>query len=392
MSEMVTGRLAECIERVKRLAPLIAEHAAESERRAQLAPAIVEALHESRLFRIMLPPEMGGCGLTLAEVHRVCEEVAAIDGSTGWNMAICTGGPLFGSFIAREAFETIFRDSRGIVAGSLNPMGTTVVPCDGGYRFSGRSTYASGSAQATWLTAAGFALRDGAPQFVDGVPIMRVGMLPVRECKILDTWSVSGLRGTGSNDFVFNDVVVHESFTFEWPEPKATWATGPVAHIPLQTLLAGGFVAVALGIARHAIEFLKELAVAKVPLGSRSSLRERPLAQIHLAQAEGCLQAARAYFYETIAEIWRRGEAGTGFDLQARAYARLAPLTAVRLAAQSVDLVYDAAGITAIQTSSPIERCWRDVHAVTQQIQISSARYETVGRVLFGLDPAGPIL
>jgi indole-3-acetate monooxygenase len=271
-------------------------------------------------------------------------------------------------------------------------MGTTVVACDGGYRFSGKSTFASGSAQATWLTAAGFALRDGAPQFVNGVPIMRAGMLPVRECKILDTWSVSGLRGTGSNDFVFNDVVVPESFTFEWPEPQATWATGAVAHIPLQTQLAGGFVAVALGIARHAIEFLKELAVAKVPLGSRASLRERPLAQIQLAQAEGCLLAARAYFYQTVAEIWRRGEAGTGFDLQARAHARLAPLTAVRLAAQAVDLVYDAAGITAIQTSSPIERCWRDVHAVTQQIQISSARYETVGRVLFGLDPAGPIL
>ena len=151
--------------------------------------------------------------------------------------------------------------------------------------------------------------------------------------------------------------------------------------------LSGGLASVVLGTARHALDTLNEIAQAKVPAATRATLRERPLAQTQFAQAEGLLHAARAYFYNCNDEIWRKGEAGESFSIQDRAHARLAVVTAAKLAVQAVDLVADAAGMNSAQTSCPIERCWRDVHTATQHVLMNTARFEVVGRVLFGLDP-----
>jgi len=335
---------------------------------------------------------MGGAELTIPDLLRLCEEVARIDGSAGWNLAICSGGPLFGYNLSRSAFEKIFGDPRGVSAGSLNPMTTQVVATDNGWRFSGRATYASASAHATYLMAAGIVMRDGAPQFVDGAPVLRAGMFPIRHAKILNTWATAGMRGTGSNDCVFENVIVPDEFTFDWLNAKSPWQRGPFANIPLQLQFVGGFVSVVLGTARHALDTLKEIAQAKVPAATRAPLRERPIAQTQFAQAEGLLHAARAYFYDCNDEIWRKGEAGESFSIEDRAYARLAVVTAAKLAVQAVDLVADAAGMNSAQTSCPIERCWRDVHTASQHVLMNTARFEVVGRVLFGLDPGSPVI
>ena len=387
-----TSRVDDYCDRVRQIAPLIREHSDRSERDAQLAPEIAEAFHRTGLFRLFLPADMGGGELTVPESLHVLEAAARIDGSAGWNLAICSGGPLFGNFIAEAAFRTIFGDSRAVVAGSLNPMATRAVACDGGWRFSGKATYVSGSAQATWIMTAAFVLADGSPQLVDGAPVLRAGLFPMRECRILNTWSVSGMRGTGSNDCAFDDVFVPSEFTYTWPNPVSPWQHGAFASIPLATQLGGALAAVALGVARHAIDALTELAMVKVPLGSRAALRERPLAQMQLAEAEGLLQAARAYLHQTYEGMWRAGERGISFDAPARAAARLASVTAVKLAVRAVDLMHDAAGATAIQTDCPIERCWRDIHAITQHIILSTGRYEVIGRVMLGLDPGSPII
>ena len=127
------------------------------------------------------------------------------------------------------------------------------------------------------------------------MPKFRAGIFPANPRKVLNTWSVSGLRGTGSNDVLFENVFVPEAYTFEFPNPKSTWQTGPLAKIPLMVQLGATLAAVALGIGRHAIDALKELAVSKVPLGTMASLRERPIAQLQVGEAEGSMRAAQAY-------------------------------------------------------------------------------------------------
>jgi alkylation response protein AidB-like acyl-CoA dehydrogenase len=392
MDRLISERARPYFEKAQKLAPIIREHADRAEREAQIPREVVDAFHDAGLFRILLPHKMGGGELTIPDSLRLCEEVARIDGSAGWNLAICSGGPMFGYNLSRAAFEKIYGDPLGLSAGSLNPATTRVVAADGGWRFSGKATYASGSGHATYLMAAGMVLRDGAPQMVDGFPMMRAGLFPIKHAKILNTWSTAGMRGTGSNDCEFENVLVPDEFTFDWLNAKSPWQRGPFENIPLQLQFVGGLVSVVLGTARHALDALNEIAQAKVPAAARSTLRERPLAQIQFAQAEGLLHAARAYFYSCNDEIWRKGEAGESFNIQDRAHARLAVVTAAKLAVQAVDLVADAAGMNSALTSSPIERCWRDVHTATQHVLMNTSRFEVVGRVLFGLDPGSPVI
>jgi len=392
MDRLISERARPYFEKAQKLAPIIREHADRAEREAQIPREVVDAFHDAGLFRILLPRKMGGGELTIPDSLRLCEEVARIDGSAGWNLAICSGGPMFGYNLSRAAFEKIYGDPLGLSAGSLNPATTRVVAADGGWRFSGKATYASGSGHASYLMAAGMVLRDGAPQMVDGFPTMRAGLFPIKNAKILNTWSTAGMRGTGSNDCEFENVFVPDEFTFDWLNAKSPWQRGPFENIPLQLQFVGGLVSVVLGTARHALDALNEIAQAKVPAAARATLRERPLAQIQYAQAEGLLHAARAYFYSCNDEIWRKGEAGESFSIQDRAHARLAVVTAAKLAVQAVDLVADAAGMNSALTSSPIERCWRDVHTATQHVLMNTTRFEVVGRVLFGLDPGSPVI
>jgi alkylation response protein AidB-like acyl-CoA dehydrogenase len=392
MDRLLSERARPYFEKAQRLAPIIREHADRAERDAQMPREVIDAFHDAGLLRILIPRNMGGGELTIPDSLRLCEEVARIDGSAGWNLAICSGGPMFGYNLSRAAFEKIYGDPLGVSAGSLNPGTTRVVPADGGWRFSGKATYASASAHATYLMAAGMALRDGAPQMVDGFPMMRAGLFPIKHAKILNTWSTAGMRGTGSNDCEFDNVFVPDEFTFDWLNAKSPWQRGPFENIPLQLQFVGGLVSVVLGTARHALDALNEIAQAKVPAATRATLRERSLAQIQYAQAEGLLHAARAYFYGCNDEIWRKGEAGESFSIQDRAHARLAVVTSAKLAVQAVDLVADAAGMNSALTSCPIERCWRDVHTATQHVLMNTSRFEVVGRVLFGLDPGSPVI
>jgi alkylation response protein AidB-like acyl-CoA dehydrogenase len=388
----LTERAKPYIEKIQNLAPIIREHADRAEREAQMPREVADAFHDAGLFRMFLPSTMAGGDLTVPDSLHLIEEVSRIDASAGWNLAICGGGPIFGHYLSRAAFEKIYGDPRGVTAGSLNPMTSQATPVEGGWRFSGKATNASGSGHATYLMAAALILRDGAPQMVDGFPMLRAGFFPIKHAKILNTWSTAGMRGTGSNDCVFENVFVPEEFTFDWLNAQPTWQRGPFADIPLQLQFAGGLAAVVLGTACHALEALNEIAQAKVPVATRALLRERPIAQIQFAQAQGLLNAARAYFYQCNDEVWRKGEAGHSFSLQDRAQVRLAVVTAVKLALQAVDLVADAAGMSSAQTACPIERCWRDVHTASQHVLMNTARFEVVGRVLFGLDPGSPVI
>ena len=197
-------------------------------------------------------------------------------------------------------------------------------------------------------------------------------------CTILDTWKVTGMRGTGSHDVAFENIFVPEDLTFNQGEALAN--------------LGAALAPVSLGTAQHAVDAFIDLACAKTPTGSRALLRDRTGAQAQLGQAQGLLQAGRALFYETAHdadELRTRGEQPT---LGQRARLRLGSVMAAQLSAQAVDLLYDAAGLTAAAQSCAIERCWRDVHTIRQHITLASTRYEVVGRVYLGLDPQSPLI
>jgi indole-3-acetate monooxygenase len=389
---MSAATLETLIERVDAIADVVRGGADESESLGRLAPAVVEALHDAGLFRMMVPVELGGHGLTIPETIEIFQRVGALDASTGWTLTILADGAEFARRLSREAHETICADPSGLVAGTLNPATARAEAVDGGYVFTGSATYLSGSAHARWVMAAAIVFDGEAPIVTDGLLEIRAGVFPIEQARNLDTWHVTGMRATGSNEYAFEGVEVDAGWTFEPLRPEVA-GSDVFSCIPLWAQLGAGLAANAVGAARNMIERFTDLAATKVPTGGNfSRLAERPPAQIALAEALGLYQAARAVLAETVRSNWERGVARLAFDNDVLARQRLGTVTAVRLAAQAIDLLHDAAGMNAVARDSVLDRCWRDVHTITQHIILSPARFEIAGRVLMGLDPQSPVI
>ena len=381
------------VERAAALAPLIRSHADESERERRLAAPIVEAFHDAGLFRIQIPERFGGAGLDAIEALPVYEEVAAADGSAGWNLAIGAGGGSFAAMLDdADALEEIVGSPRALLAGSVNPMALRIFPEGDGYRVAGRLRYASGVSQSNWLMAGGIVFDGDRPRTTrDGAPVIVGTFFPTREARVLDTWRTNGLAGTGSHDVEVSDVFVPAARCFEFFSTKPR-AHDPLASLPLFSRLGATIAAVGIGIARRAIEELVALASAKVPIASPGVLRDRAGVQIDVARARGLVDGARAHVTATGREVFARVKAGTAPTVDDQVRLRLAYVTAAEHFARSVDLVRNAAGMNAIALGSPLERCWRDAHAVTQHVAISPSHLERLGRITLGLDRGpGPI-
>ena len=215
-------------------------------------------------------------------------------------------------------------------------------------------------------------------------------LLPACQCQIIDTWTVGGLRGTGSHDVAVADAFVPAGYTAGFNDPFVL--PDPRYRLPPFCRVIPGLGAMALGIARTAIASLTEIAADKQLQRSTQILRENHAAQVRVSEAEALVRSARLYLFDSVERLWRIVIATGNAPIEARAQARLAASHAVFSAAKAVDLMYAAAGATALYTSSPLERAFRDVHAITQHIGVHQRVMETTGRVLFGLEPDTPLL
>jgi indole-3-acetate monooxygenase len=163
-------------------------------------------------------------------------------------------------------------------------------------------------------------------------------------------------------------------------------------RIPPPSRVGPGLGAMALGIARTAIETLVEIAVEKTPDRATQALRENHIAQVRVSQAESLVRSARLFLFDSLERLWSIVTTTGEAPMEARAHVRLAVSHAVSSAVQAVDLLYVAAGASALYTSCPLERAFRDVHAIMQHIGVHPRVLETTGRVLFGLEPDTPLL
>jgi alkylation response protein AidB-like acyl-CoA dehydrogenase len=181
-----------------------------------------------------------------------------------------------------------------------------------------------------------------------------------------------------------NDVFVPEARTVLTANAPLV-ETGPLYQIPRTLLFASGDAAVALGVGRVALEAFVDLAGAKTPRSVPGLLRDQALVQADLGHAEAHLRSGRALLTETVREVWNSVVATGTITLDQRASVRVAATHTIRLAVQVVDIVYNAAGASAVYESHPIQRCFQDIHVISQHIQGRLSIYELVGRHWLGL-------
>jgi len=350
-------------------------------------------LAEAGIFRMLVPRSIGGGEADLGTFARVIEALGTADGSVAWCVSQNAGSATIAAFLLPEISREIFGPPTAIMSQGVS-QNTRSVCVAGGYRATGRWSFGSGSHHAVWLNAVGPVYEsDGSPRRTkDGAHEHRAMLFPASEATFHDTWKVSGLRGTGSDTYAVEDLVIPEGRTVPSRRDPHRREPGPLYSFSNALIIATDFASCALGIARGALDAFETLASEKQPRAHASLLRDNPIEQARVARAEATLRSARAFLHESVGAAWDTAVRGDPPTLENKVLLRLAAVSAIHRAAEVTGTAYHAAGATAIFESNPFERRFRDVNAVTQQFQASDVHWPATGRYFLGLEPTATSL
>lgn len=330
------------------------------------------------LFRILTPAAYGGLEVSPQDYIDTLTHCAQDDAAVAWVLMIGTTTSTMAAGLSPEWARRIYGDNPNVITcGVTAPIGRAE-PIDGGYRVSGKWPFGSASEVADWICGGSLVAGDNS-----GLPHLM--LFPRAEVTIHDTWHTSGLCGTGSHHIEVSDAIVPDG-RFSVLGKRGAIDT-PLYQFPTLGLLALGVSAVAVGLAERAIEAFTELAGGKTPTGSAKPLALRGSAQSDLARSIADVRSARAFVADRVGQAWVAAQAGDRMSKVTRAELRLAASNAAWRSAEAVDRLYHAAGGSAIYHTSPLQRCFRDVHVATQHIMVAQPTFEVVGRVELGLDP-----
>jgi alkylation response protein AidB-like acyl-CoA dehydrogenase len=366
--------------------PRVAAASDEIETTRRLPPELLDTLHQAQLFRLLLPRSSNGIETDPITFFHVTEAIAQADASTAWCLGQAGGCAMSAAYLDWPVAQAIFGDDpKAVLAWGPGPK-ARAIECDGGYRVTGIWAFASGGRHANWLGAHCPILQaDGSPRLdADGRQAERTMLVRTEDVTWTDIWNTVGLRGTASDQFALNDHFVRADHSMTRDFEKERRETGPLYRMSASNCFQIGFAGVACGIARGALDSFVDTARNKVPFGMRSPLRDNAVTQSGLAQAEVNLRAARAFVLQSMAEIWKDLCAGATISVEQRITIRMASTNAIAKAREAVDFAYHAAGATAIFENHPLERRFRDMHTVTQQLQARSSHFETVGAWMMG--------
>lgn len=247
---------------VRELAPAISSRSAEIESARRLRPDLLAQLIQAGCFRWFVPKRLGGLEIDFPSSMELIELLARADGSTGWVVMIGCETPMLLALLSQERFDELYADGPDlIIGGAFAPRGQATL-INGQYRVTGRWAFASGCEHARWLFGNCIVNDSRRPSEPSGPPTIRAMMFARERAAILDTWSVSGLRGTGSHDIAVDDVAVPERDSFDIFRGRPS-IPGPIFAEPL--LYAAMHIgAVAIGIAHRAVDEIRWRSAAAV--------------------------------------------------------------------------------------------------------------------------------
>ncbi|MBV9826998.1 MAG: acyl-CoA dehydrogenase family protein [Alphaproteobacteria bacterium] len=377
------------VAQVRELAPTIAASGEDIDQAREIPPEVIEELIARGFFRLLQPRSLGGAELLPSEYVPVIEELAKVNASIAWCVNQNSGCSMTAAYLEPEVAQEIFGSPHGILAWGPGPGEARAVP--GGYRVTANWSFASGSHHATWLGCHVPVLEgDRGPRLnPDGTPVVRTMLFPKSETEFTDIWHTIGLRGTGSDKYAVRDLFVPEPFSVNVLSRRDLPAHEPGLLYKFSSLsiYAAGFGSVALGIAQGTLEDFIDLAHDKIPRGSRKTMRDNNVTQSLVGKCEARLASARTWLRYSLEAITEAVDARGHINLDERMTIRLAATHAIHTSLEVVDILYQAAGATAIFNVNPFERRFRDIHSVAQQLQGRQLHFETVGQYMLGLDP-----
>lgn len=355
---------ASYLERARSLLPSLRERAAACEQLRHLPDETFKEFQELGLLRALQPARWGGFELSPLSYYEAIAEVASACPSSGWFLGVVgVHNWQLGLFPDRAQEEVWGGDSSVQISSSYAPTGK-VERVDGGFRLSGRWSFSSGCDHCDWVFLGGIAPSDGGP------PDMRTFLLPRSDYEIVDNWYVAGLAGTGSKDVAVEEAFVPEHRThrfidaYNLANPGQQTNTGALFRLPFGCVFSYCISVPAIGAAQGALDSYRDTMRQKLAAYDGSKVADDPFAQRRLSEAAVEIDAARAEVRATWEPMWLLAEAGEPIPIQMRARARWNAANVVLRGVRAVDLLFEASGGRALFLDNPIQRFFRDVHAM----------------------------
>ena len=386
------GALAEA---ARTLAETARSRARQAERERRLPAETVAETRRSGLARILQPARCGGLELGLSAHFETVEEVARGCGSTAWCLAVFHVDSWLVGLFGKDAQDDVYAGNPdSLVAGVRDPRGAARRRGDG-LVVTGSWPFGSGSEHADWAIL-GAELLDADGRREDGICVA----VPAADLTTRDDWHAAGLSGTGSCSICCEDVFVPAHRTISVRDAGLGRAPGAALHAsrlyraPMAPFVAFGLCAPAVGLAAGAVEDFSGHVSGRTDGHLRDAPEiENPLVHQTVAGAHAGIDTARALLRRAAADIEEAADRGGRMTRGTRARVRMDCAYAVDLCRRAVDDVFLACGGAGLSDAHPVQRAWRDVHAVSQHAMLRfRTATEIYGRVLLGLAPGTDIL
>jgi alkylation response protein AidB-like acyl-CoA dehydrogenase len=387
----------ELVERARAMAPEIRELAEVTERNRDVSPHIIDKIRDAELLRTCRPKEFGGFEHDGETALRIAMTISAACASTGWsvNGAVSNGRSL--AHFPIEAQREVWGGDQPdpFTCACFAPTGKATA-VDGGYRLSGRWSFASGCDHAAWIYLGGFTTCEGAASPPEGAFFL----LPIEDVEIIDTWFVNGLAGTGSKDIAAQDVFVptHRVLTFAdaraGTTPGGRYHKSPLYKMPLLIHGASMLASTAVGAARGALDAYLEMTCGRQTRGALAGgqlpMVEFATIQLRYAEAASHVEAAELILITDMRAMTRKLLDGEAVTVADRIRCRRNQAYVTRLAVQAVEALNASTGGYGLLLSNPVQRAWRDVNAVARHVSLNWDAVGTMyGQHAFGLEPRG---
>ena len=352
------------LENVRALVPAIRSRAAECESLRRLPDETLVEYRKTGLLRALQPVRWGGLELSPLTFFQAVSEVAAACPSSAWLLSVVgIHNWQLGLFPEQAQQDVWGKDTSVLISSSYAPTGK-VERVDGGFRLSGRWSFSSGCDHCQWVFLGGVAPSDGP------LPDMRTFLVPRSDYRIVDNWHVAGLSGTGSKDIVVEDAFVPEHRTHRFVDaymlqsPGQAVNDGTLFRLPFGCIFSFCIAVPAIGAARGALDAYRTYMQKKVAAYDGSKVADDPFAQRRLSEAAVGDRRRRIRGARHLGGDVRSRRGGEAIPLDRRARARWSAANIVLRGVRAVDLLFEASGGRALFLDNPIQRYFRDVHAM----------------------------
>ena len=373
----------------QQLLPELQARSGEIDELRQLPQDLAQKMADAGFYRLIGPREIGGLERSTKELCELVELLASANGSAAWCVFISATSQLNTASVA-GAQRALMAKPGTITSGVFAPSGTALfeqTAAGQGYRINGHWKWGSSSRNADWIFGALTEI-DGNGDPVAGPDAVTRAAFKPDELEMPDNWHVSGLKGSGSGDYLARDLWLPAERLGK-SLAGVEFGDRKIYRFPLFGTLGAPCGAIALGMARAAVTEVVAVAKEKTPQGSRRTLSQRAVLHRDLAVMDTRLRAARCLFYQTIDEIWEAVESREA-TLEDRVAIRTANVHAMNTAVEVIDRMYTVVGGSSIWAESSLQRLFRDVHVASQHMMVGEPVMELAGRVMLGLDDQAP--